>query len=155
MLTLGSGGTAAVAVLSGTHTISAPILLAGNVSVNATSLGALVLSGSVGEATLGSSLSLSGNGQLILSGTGSYTGGTFVEGGTLYMTSSTAIANDSNLTVGAGGTFVFDPSVTVTTATRGPAPAVEAVPEPGTLALLIAGLVVGFGVWRRRSGLRT
>ena len=74
----------------------------------------MVLSGSVGEATLGSSLSLSGNGQLILSGTGSYTGGTFVEGGTLYMTSSTAIANDSNLTVGAGGTFVFDPSVTVT-----------------------------------------
>ncbi len=27
------------------------------------------------------------------------------------------------------------------------------VPEPSTLALLVAGLVVGVGVWRKRKGL--
>ena len=97
---------------------------------------------------------------MILSGTGSYTGGTTVNsGGTLYLTSPTGIANNTNLTVAGGGTFIYDPSLIAApaagagTVAASPAGAVAAVPEPGSLALLLAALVVGIGAtWRRRKG---
>ena len=59
---------------------------------------------------MSAALSLSGDGQLILSGTDNYTGGTTVSGGTLYVTKSSALPDGSSLTVGAGGVFIFDPS---------------------------------------------
>ncbi len=154
-LTLGSGGVAMATVTSGTHNISAPVVLAGSLAVNTTDGAALFLSGSVSEAMPGSgSISLSGDGALILSGTSSYTGGTTVNSGTLYLANSTALPAESNLTVDAGGTFIFDPSVTwaaVSGQTLAASSAgVAAVPEPCTLALLLAGLAV-FGVWRRRK----
>jgi autotransporter-associated beta strand protein len=101
---------------------------------------------------LGGSLIKQGTGELILSGVNTYTGGTTVDAGTLAITSNSAIADGTSLTVGAGGTFIFDPSAALAPVTSSGA-AVAAVPEPGTLALLIAGLVVGFGVWRRKKGI--
>ena len=100
-----------------------------------------------------------GTGTLILAGSDSYTGGTTVSAGQLVVTSNLAIADRTSLTVAAGGTFVFDPSLVGTPVSGGqvpatsPAGAVSAVPEPGTLALLIAGVAVGLGVWRRRKGI--
>jgi hypothetical protein len=70
-----------------------------------------------------------------------------------------ALPSGTSLTIGAGGTFVFDPSVAGAPVSGGqavaasPAGSVAAVPEPGTVALLIAGLAVGFGVWRKRKGI--
>jgi autotransporter-associated beta strand protein len=95
---------------------------------------------------------LDGPGTLVLSGTNSYTGGTTVEAGTLIVTSNTALPDGSSLTVGAGGTFLFDPSAAGSPVAN--SSATVAVPEPGTLALLIAGLAVVFGVWRSRRGFR-
>ncbi|MGA2256425.1 MAG: autotransporter-associated beta strand repeat-containing protein, partial [Thermoguttaceae bacterium] len=101
-----------------------------------------------------------GSGALILSGTNSYSGGTTVDGGTLYLTNSESILPNSALTV-VGSTLIFDP----TAATMSPmapgaagavASAVSPVPEPGTLAILAAGAICCLAArsWRRRrSGL--
>ena len=156
-LRLGTAGPGSIAVLSGTHTISAPIVLGGGLAVNATAGGVLDLSGSVSEAAPRSGSIVLDGGELILSGTGSYTGGTTVNsGGVLCLTSSTGIADGTNLTVAGGGTFIFDPAVIAAPA-AGTAAAMAvpagAVPEPGTLALLLAALAVGIGItWRRKKG---
>ena len=114
--------------------------------------GELALSGNVGESPVGGapsgSLTLTGDGSgtLILSGTNSYTGGTNVGEGTLIATDGGAIPDASSLTVGAGGVFIFDPSMAGAPMTHGatfaasPAGAVAAVPEPGTIAILLAAL---------------
>ena len=61
-----------------------------------------------GGGTLG--LIVNGQGTLVLSGSNSYSGGTTVEDGILDATNSTALPYGSSLTVGGGGTFLFDPS---------------------------------------------
>ena len=99
----------------------------------------------------GATLTMSGAGTLILSGTNSYDGGTFVEAGTLILASPAALQDGTSLTVGAGGTFFLDPSATAGHDVSLVTPAVSPVPEPGTLAMLIAGLGVGFGVWQMRK----
>ena len=74
---------------------------------------------------------------MVLSGSDDYTGGTDVVGGTLILESQTALPDGSSLTVGADATSIFG-SVgrqrTVPNAT-----AAAAVPEPGTLMLLVVG----------------
>ena len=148
-LTLGTpsaGGS--ITVVSGTHTISAPLVLAGNLAVSmpggSTTLN---VSGSIGEASPGGmTLTLDGPGTLVLSGTAnSYTGGTYVDEGTLIVNNSGAIYDGASLTVGAGGVFIFDPSVIAApgkTASGGAVSLtmVSAVPEPGTITLLVAAL---------------
>ena len=52
-------------------------------------------------------------GTLILSGTDTYSGGTTVKAGTLVVTSNSALPNGSSLTIGAGGTLIFDPAQAV------------------------------------------
>ena len=74
----------------------------------------LGISGSVSGP--GSSLTLNGSGTLVLGGVNSYSGGTRVSAGTLIVTESTALYADTNLTVGAGGIFIFDPSITASNA---------------------------------------
>ena len=89
-----------------------------------------------------------GPGTLVLSGSNTYAGGTFVDSGTLVATNPTAIPGGGGLTIGAGGTFIFDPSVAAWPATSAAASQVIPVPEPGTLLLLTiavcgAGLCLG------------
>jgi autotransporter-associated beta strand protein len=154
-LSLGTPSAASVAVLSGTHKIAADIALAGNLGVNEAGGGVLELSGNVSDGGAGLGLTLTGNGELVLSGTGSYGGPTAVDGGTMYLTNSTALPAGSPLIVGAGGTFIFDPSQAFAPVGGNAAASphgIGAVPEPGTLALVLAGLVVGFAVCRRRKG---
>ena len=94
-----------------------------------------------------------GSGQLILGGTNSYGGGTYVEAGTLIANNSGAIPDGSSLTVGAGGVFIFDPTVSATPnaiAVGAACPAeVAAVPEPGTLALLLVAALWSAAACRR------
>jgi autotransporter-associated beta strand protein len=94
-------------------------------------------------------LTLTGPGALILSGTNSYSGGTTVEAGTLIVTNNTALPDGTNLTVGAGGTFIFDPSASGSPVSNA---AAAAVPEPSTLIMLGIGAIglLGYGSWRRR-----
>jgi len=92
-------------------------------------------------------LTKTGAGTLILSGSNTYSGDTIVTAGVLVATSSTAFPGGTSLTVGAGATFIFDPSQ----ASASPIGAV-AVPEPGTLVLLAVGaLLVAIAVCRPRK----
>ncbi len=95
------------------------------------------------------------NALLVLSGpTDSFTGGTFVTAGILEITNNGALPGNTTLTVGAGGTFIFDPSAAAAPANGSmlPESSVSTVPEPGTLTLLLTGLVLGVGTaWRKRS----
>ena len=83
--TLTSGS---IAVSSGTHSISAPVVLAGSLAVSMTGGASLQLAGNLSESVTGSPLNLSGNGLLILGGSNTYSGGTTVSGGTLQLGAS-------------------------------------------------------------------
>jgi len=136
LLDLGNGPQT-VQVTAGSGTAAVDAELSGNIS------------GSGG-------LKITGNGTLLLSGTdNTYSGGTIVESGTVIVACNGALPDGSSLTVGAGGTFIFDPSATAAPLAASPAAAVAAVPEPATLVLLAAALAIGVGVtWGRRLATR-
>jgi autotransporter-associated beta strand protein len=88
-----------------------------------------------------------GTGSLRLTGTDSYTGGTWVNGGKLIIVGTAAIASGSNLYIGdptklglLPDAVVPDPAVAVPAASQSAAAA--AVPEPGSLAMLGAAAIV-------------
>ena len=84
-----------------------------------------------GGGTLGTlALVLNGNGTEVLSGANSYLGRTTVAAGTLIVTSPAALPDSGGLTIGAGSSLIFDSSASG-------ASLALAVPEPGTIALLI------------------
>ncbi len=157
-LTLGtSAAGASVSVITGTHEIDAPVVLAGSLVV--TGSGTLTFGSSSSIADNGSQYALSLNGPggtLILSGSDTYGGGTNVNAGTLIVTNNTALPSETSLTVGAGGTFVFDPSMVGTSMSNDSVAAlrgamVAAVPEPGTLVLLAVGALAALlGAWRKK-----
>ena len=141
-------GMATVAI-SGTQTISAPILFSSSAAFVPDDSGQLILAGNIGDNGTGMALVLAatgvqGTGSLILSGTAnSYTGGTYVESGSLYVANTGAVQDGSALIVGAGGMFLYDPTaggaanepvISAKASDRSLAP----VPEPGTLVLLLA-----------------
>ena len=87
-----------ITVTQGNHAINAPVNLASNTPLDvATSGGTLAIGGDISETpTAGDSLELDGPGELILSGSNNYTGGTFVnpydyQAATLIVSSSTAL----------------------------------------------------------------
>jgi autotransporter-associated beta strand protein len=95
---------------------------------------------------------------LILSGSNSYRGGTYVYAGTLEVTSVNGLANGTNLTIDAGDNYIFGPAVAEAPAANSqtfaasPAATVGSVPEPGALALLsVAGIAAAVAVWRRKA----
>jgi autotransporter-associated beta strand protein len=142
-LTLGTATGTSITVESGTNAISAPIVLAGSLAVNVAAGSSLQLGDILQAAGVAAALSLSGDGQLILSGTDDgYTGGTTVMGGTLLVTSPLALPDGSSLIVGSGAESIFG-------AARAEAPA-SVVPEPDAWALLAAAgmCLLAFGVRR-------
>ena len=153
-LTLDNSGAAAfLTVTSGSHAIMAPLLLADKLDATVAAGSSLTLSGGIGENSPGLSLTENGGGVLILSGTDTYRGGTTIDAGTLILTSNSALADGTSLTVGAGGTLIFGPVTAAASTFSSAALQVNPVPEPGTLALLVVA-IVGF-LWkyqpRRRS----
>ena len=160
-LVLGSGdfGSASLTIANGaTFSALGPLTVNGPASLNISGGSAIVeglLTGNVidnsmldfvpqqgfvygGNISGSGSLAKDGPLSLTLSGSNDYTGGTLVNAGTLYATDYSALPDGSSLTIGAGGTFVFDPTEAGAAGeTAGGAAA--AVPEPGTWALLIAG----------------
>jgi fibronectin-binding autotransporter adhesin len=107
-------------------------------------------------------LSLTGDGTLVLSGTNSYAGSTFVESGTLVLTNNEALAEGSSLTIGDASAFTSDGGATSAVAASSGLneplaafPAITPVPEPGTLVLVVAGVVAGLATWRRRRNRAT
>ena len=134
----GNSGPATVTV-SGTQSIGSLLSLAGSADMIVTnSSDRLTLSGQV-VGTGG--LLKDGAGTLVLSGgANTYGGGTVVNAGTLIVTSSVALPAGTNVTIGPGGTLIFDPTATSSPMVSGQAgPAT--VPEPSTLVLLSAGTV--------------
>jgi autotransporter-associated beta strand protein len=146
-----SGSGATITVTDGTHAINARVILADNLIVTTGSTNPWTLSfgtaSSITDNGAGYSLTMSGTGgTLILSGSDTYTGGTFVTAGRLEVTTAAALPEGSSLTIGANARFVFDP-----TGTAAPL-AVAPVPEPGTLVLLLAGaMLAAFAAWRQRK----
>ena len=144
-LTLGTPAGASVMVASGSHSVAAPLILAGNADISLATGTELAIPGDIGETPVnsGRSLTLSGPGTLILSGSNSYTGGTIVEAGTLEVTGAFALPAGGNLTVGAGGVLIFDPSAEATVSANGTnASGFAAVPEPSTCTLLVSAFAV-------------
>ncbi|MGA2258563.1 MAG: autotransporter-associated beta strand repeat-containing protein, partial [Thermoguttaceae bacterium] len=95
-LTLTDGSLSDGTLSSGARTV-----LSGTLSANLTGSGGLVKNGS---------------GNVILSGTNSFTGSVQVLAGSLVIASGAALPDGTSLTIGAGGTFVFDPSQSASSA---------------------------------------
>ena len=113
-LAAGSGGSlvldngvqsATVSVVAGTGVISAPIVLNSNLVVSSSAGSTASLSGEISG--LGMSVSVDGQGMLILGGNNSYTGGTFVNAGTLVVSGSSGLPEGSSLFVGAAASLDF------------------------------------------------
>ena len=160
-LTLDNNGTTSlVAVSEGAHAIAVPVTLNGNLDVSPSAGSRLTISGNISQSTTSaSSLTLNNSGELVLSGSNTYTGGTEVDEGTLDVIISNAIPYGTGLTVGSGGTVIFaDPAgagatlAAISLHAASSAGSVAAVPEPGTPALLGVAGIIAAAVWRRRNG---
>ncbi len=111
-LTLDNGpGDAVVSVSGSGHSIAAPVGVILNSDAAITVNGAadsLAISGNISDGGNGAKgIIKSGAGTLIVSGANTYQGGTVVTGGVLLVASTSALPDDSCLTVEAGGTVVF------------------------------------------------
>ena len=107
-LTLANNGAgpATISNSGGNHTIAVPIWLGSNLSVTDSPGSTLTVSGPIGETNAGTSLSVSGGGTLVLSGSNTYSGGTTVSGGTLKVANAAGSATGSGpVTVDAGATL--------------------------------------------------
>jgi len=89
-------------------------------------------------------LIVTGPGTVTLSGTDSHTGGTTVSSGTMRITAASALPSGTSLTVGAGGTFVFDPSQSASSVSAAglasTAPQLAAAAEPSTPVVTASAL---------------
>jgi len=71
--------------------------------------------------------------------------------GTLVIASGASLPAGTSLTIGAGGTFIFDPSAISSAPIVSSGAAVAAVPEPATIVLLAFAAVSGsLAACRRR-----
>jgi fibronectin-binding autotransporter adhesin len=139
-----SGGVAGT--VTNSNPGATPALLTVNQSI------ATTYSGLLRDGTGQFGLTLGGEGSLTLTGTNSYTGGTYVEGGTLVAANNEAIEDGTSLFVGnANELTLFGGVVPATAGGAIAAPATAPVPEPDTLALMAAGgvLLLLCRRWRR------
>jgi fibronectin-binding autotransporter adhesin len=141
---LTNGQTVAISSLSGSGNVENGFTPSNStLSVASGSFSGTIFDGGLSPLTL----AVNGGGELLLSGTNTYSGGTLVESGTLVLASPAAILDGSSLLVGADASSIFGGVVPS-------AAGAAAVPEPGTMALLAAAVVFAAG-WAasRRGGL--
>jgi len=140
-----SGSTAFINTLGGTHTLNVPVDLNNSLLVMSAPGSTLAISAGITE-NQPSSLTLTGSGTPILSGTNSYSGGTIVTSGRLQVIGADALPFGTSLSVGAGAGLVtnsfsidqiasLSPLSDAPTTSRTTAP----VPEPSTMLLLATG----------------
>ena len=139
LLNDGGGTLQAAASFSGNVPIA---LAAGSRPVFDTGGNTLTLTAAVSGS---GGLTKTGTGLLVLSGTDTYSGGTTVLNGKLSITSPAALRDGSSLTVGAAATTKFTSIIP----DRQTASDAQAVPEPGTLALIICGVCTAVACHRR------
>jgi autotransporter-associated beta strand protein len=132
-----SGGSARIDALLGAHTISAPLWLASD-TVAATPASPLSLLGPIGGI---GGLTKSGPGTLVLAGPNTYTGGTFANAGTLWVSNAGGLPLHGNLTIQAGAQVVLQPGLTGS-GVRTTGAVVNEVPEPSTLVLFTCAFLV-------------
>jgi autotransporter-associated beta strand protein len=114
----------------------------------------LTISGDLSDGTGSRGIEKNGAGTLILSGSNTYTGGTTVAAGTLVVDSRAAIADGSNLTIGTEASLFFGASTLAAETVlpqAAPLTGTSAVPEPGTLAIIVFGAAAAVVARRRRA----
>jgi autotransporter-associated beta strand protein len=148
-----SGGTMGgqIIVLGGTHSIAAPLIISSSAAyVSITSGGSLDISGNIGESNGSHSLSLSSSdasGVLSLDGSNTFSGGVYVNSGTLILNGADALAPGSTLVIGT----TVPPSNPDAISSSVASPTLAPVPEPGTLTMFVvcaAGIILLR--WRRK-----
>ena len=167
VITLADGaGTPEISVTLGSHTISAPVVLGQNANVSAGVGTTLTISGGINGGS--NSLTKTGAGTVNLDGPQSYAalnataGTTTVDGAVGSATSAVSVTGAgttlkfgtvsqtlSSLTIGAGSTVIFTSGAASFTGDEGKAFGGGAVvPEPGSLGLLLTGVL---GLLARRQ----
>jgi autotransporter-associated beta strand protein len=140
---------AEIDVTGGSHAISANVVLADNLWIAPRTGTALVISGNVSQSSAAEAMTLSGPGTLVLSGSNSFTGGTYVAAGTLEVVNPAALPDGSSVAVGADTEAAFAAIVPDGNSGRLSPPALYSspsiVPEPGTPALLLGACLMSAG----------
>ena len=114
-LTLNNGlANALVTVNSGSHTIAAPVALAGNANLTAATGSTLTISGSISGA--GKTLTANGTGTVVLSGNNSYSGATTIAAGTLDVAGANALAGTPSVVEKSGAVLRLSASAITVTA---------------------------------------
>ena len=131
---------AEIYITGGSNAISANTILADNLFVTPNLGTTLVISGNISQSSSSEALTLCGPGTLVLGGTNSYTGGTFVNEGALEILNPAAIPCDSLLMIGANAAQDFGEAASQgSPGDIAAATSVSSVPEPGTMALVFVG----------------
>ncbi len=97
-----------------------------------------------------------GAGTLVLGGSNTYSGGTFVADGTLEITNAAAILDGTDLTI--GDTLSLAAVVPGMSSSNQPivaSPDTVAVPEPNTLSLFASAVILTIAYYRRRRAAKT
>jgi autotransporter-associated beta strand protein len=148
-----TGGTIGgqIIIQAGSNSIDAPLVISNSAAfISITGSGSLDLPGNISQTGGSHSLSLSssdGTGLLSMDGSNIFTGGVYVNSGTLLLNGASALDPGSALTIGTSVPESI-PSV-ILSAVAAPSANLSPVPEPGTMALLaVAALWSALGCYR-------
>ena len=146
LATSGTGDYAYVENSAGTDSIGTSTLTIAPSSGQTNTYAGLLRDGPAG-APSPFALVINGQGTQILSGSSSYTGGTTITNGSLVVMNAYSLPDGGDVTVGDSLAF----SATVAAGQTANGAAITPVPEPSTLALVVAGSLLAISAVRRRK----